>query len=43
MAHPCSLRRYGAIRRIFRSPEELGWELSGDGEHDYLYLEKSRR
>ncbi len=21
--------------------EQLGWELSGDGEHDYLWLEKT--
>ena len=25
----------------FQVTEELGWELSGDGEHDYLYIEKS--
>jgi tRNA pseudouridine13 synthase len=32
------------IRRYpedFQVTEELGWELSGDGEHDYLYIEKS--
>ena len=25
----------------FQVTEELGWELSGEGEHDYLYVEKS--
>ena len=25
----------------FQVTEELGWEFSGDGEHDYLYLEKT--
>ena len=25
----------------FQVTEELGWELSGEGEHDYLYIEKS--
>ena len=25
----------------FRVTEDLGWELSGDGEHDYLFIEKT--
>ena len=25
----------------FRVTEELGWELTGDGEHDYLWVEKT--
>ena len=32
------------IRRYpedFQVTEELGWEFSGDGDHDYLYIEKS--
>lgn len=34
----------GRIKQIpedFKVVEELGWELSGDGEHDYLWVEKT--
>ena len=34
---------HGQLRHTpedFRVCEQLGWELSGDGEHDYLWLEK---
>jgi tRNA pseudouridine13 synthase len=27
--------------RDFEVTEQLGWELSGDGEHDYLWIEKT--
>ncbi len=42
-AHGAPLFR-AAIRTVpedFRVVEKLGWECSGDGEHDYLWIEKT--
>lgn len=30
-----------SVPEDFQVTEELGWECSGDGEHDYLWIEKS--
>ena len=50
MSLPNWIRAYGeplfaatirATPADFDVTEELGFELSGDGEHDYLYVEKT--
>jgi tRNA pseudouridine13 synthase len=33
--------RLRTIPQDFQVTEQLGWELSGDGEHDYLWIEKT--
>ena len=38
---PLLAARARTIPQDFQVTEQLGWELSGDGEHDYLWIEKT--
>ena len=38
---PLFTARIRAVPEDFQVTEELGWEFSGDGEHDYLWIEKT--
>jgi tRNA pseudouridine13 synthase len=38
---PLFSARLRTVPQDFQVTEELGWELSGDGEHDYLWIEKT--
>lgn len=37
---PLFVARLRTLPQDFQVTEELGWEFSGDGEHDYLWIEK---
>jgi tRNA pseudouridine13 synthase len=43
LAHgrPLFVARIRATPEDFRVTEQLGWDFSGDGEHDYLWIEKT--
>lgn len=38
---PLLSARLRAVPEDFQVVEQLGWELSGDGEHDFLWIEKT--
>ena len=38
---PLFAARIRTVPQDFQVTEQLGWELSGDGEHDYLWIEKT--
>lgn len=38
---PLFAARLRAVAQDFQVTEQLGWEFSGDGEHDYLWIEKT--
>ncbi|MEQ8515922.1 MAG: tRNA pseudouridine(13) synthase TruD, partial [Chromatocurvus sp.] len=38
---PLFVARLRALPQDFQVTEQLGWEFSGDGEHDYLWIEKT--
>lgn len=38
---PVFSARLRAVVQDFQVTEQLGWEFSGDGEHDYLWIEKT--
>ncbi|WOJ92886.1 tRNA pseudouridine(13) synthase TruD [Congregibacter variabilis] len=38
---PLFAARLRSIPQDFQVTEELGWDFSGDGEHDYLWIEKT--
>lgn len=38
---PLFTARLRTIPQDFQVTEQLGWEFSGDGEHDYLWIEKT--
>ncbi|MFT4873707.1 MAG: tRNA pseudouridine13 synthase [Congregibacter sp.] len=38
---PLFVARLRSVPQDFQVTEQLGWEFSGDGEHDYLWIEKT--